>query len=71
MQKLPDSEMDVPHSNDDVLSRAVHAKLRASSAHWNALPLVGYQHCCDPDIVVELRNCACGSTLGRRTRKGA
>ena len=33
---------------------------------------VGYQQASDPydpDDVIELRNCTCGSTLGRRTRR--
>ena len=49
---------------------ALHAELRADTARWNALPLVGFQYGeeeCDR-IIVELRHCTCGSTLGRRVR---
>ena len=38
---------------------------------WRSLPFVGYQHKDphDPEDFIELRNCTCGSTLGRRTRR--
>ena len=49
---------------------ALHAELRADTARWNALPLVGFQYgeeeCAQ--VIVELRHCTCGSTLGRRVR---
>jgi uncharacterized protein YegP (UPF0339 family) len=51
---------------------ALHAEVRADIMRWKSLPLVGFQQRVephDPDDVVELRNCTCGSTLGRRTRR--
>lgn len=53
-------------------SAAVHAEVRADIMLWRALPFVGFQQRSeshDPDDVIELRNCTCGSTLGRRTRR--
>src|SRR5947207_14065769 len=48
----------------------VHARLRADSVEWKALSIIGFQRSDtrDPDDVIELRNCTCGSTLGRRRR---
>lgn len=49
-----------------------HTRLRADESRWSALTFVGIQECFDlhdPDEVIELRNCTCGSTLGRRTRR--
>lgn len=55
---------------DIVEANAAHAELRADPALWNALPFVGYQlygEAREQDaLVVELRHCPCGSTLGRR-----
>ena len=55
---------------DAVHAIAVHAELRADVARWNALPLVGFQLYGEAGVkdgvVLELRNCMCGSTLGRR-----
>ena len=53
-------------------SAAVHAEVRADIMLWRSLPFVGFQQRSepyDPEDVVELRNCTCGSTLGRRTRR--
>jgi hypothetical protein len=58
--------------DDGVHGAASHADLRADEARWNALALVGIQDCYElrePGDVIELRNCTCGSTLGRRTRR--
>ena len=60
------SESDRPHDS------ASHAHIRADEGRWNALPLVGLQDCFGlrgPDDIIELRNCTCGTTLGRRTRR--
>lgn len=47
-----------------------HARIRADVELWNALPLVGIQHDLDnSEMVIELRNCVCGSTLGRLMRR--
>jgi len=49
---------------------AIHQRLRRDERRWQKLPLVGFQHYdADEDVVVELRNCSCGSTLGRRVRR--
>lgn len=50
---------------------AAHAEIRADTLLWKALPLIGFQQHdqSDPDDVIELRNCTCGSTLGKRTRR--
>jgi len=56
---------DGPHGCAD------HARLRADEDRWSTLALVGIQECCElrgPNYIIELRNCTCGSTLGRRTR---
>jgi len=53
---------------------AIHAEVRADSTRWKSLPFVGFQQCGephDPNDVIELRNCTCGSTLGRRSREKA
>ena len=58
--------------NDEAHGADGHARLRADESRWSALVLVGIQECADlrgPDDVIELRNCTCGSTLGRRTRR--
>jgi predicted nucleic acid-binding Zn finger protein len=49
---------------------ACHAKIKTDGRHWRTLPLVGIQRYvgADQDVIVELRNCTCGSTLGRRVR---
>lgn len=62
----------------DLHSAAVHAEIRADILLWKSLPLVGFQQCAEPHDpgdpdgpdgdVIELRNCTCGSTLGRRAR---
>ena len=57
--------------DDGPHGRADHARLRADEGRWSALALVGIQECCElrgPNDILELRNCTCGSTLGRRTR---
>lgn len=46
-----------------------HARLRADNELWNALPFVGIQCDLHDSEVVELRNCGCGSTLGRLIRR--
>jgi len=51
-----------------VHEEADHEQLRADDERWNALPLVGFQQCdsgCYSEVIIELRNCSCGSTLGR------
>jgi hypothetical protein len=47
---------------------ACHAKIKTDRARWRSLPLVGIQRYvgAQQDVLVELRNCTCGSTLGRR-----
>lgn len=53
-------------------SAEVHAEIRADIMRWRALRFVGFQQrgkSHDPSDVIELRNCTCGSTLGRRTRR--
>ena len=47
----------------------VHEQLRDDLKRWRSLTLIGTQPCLDPTIVVELRNCTCGSTLGRRVKR--
>lgn len=46
-----------------------HAALRSTPALWAALPLVGHQVSeadeDGPRVVLELRDCSCGSTLAR------
>ena len=56
-------------------SDAAHAEIRADILRWKSLPLVGFQQRAEPHDpgdadgdVIELRNCTCGSTLGRRAR---
>jgi hypothetical protein len=50
-----------------VCSQALHNALKADDAAWATLPLVGVQHIDadedGPAESLELRNCACGSTL--------
>lgn len=49
-----------------------HAALKADDAAWNALDLVGFQEDYDDDgnrSDLELRNCACRSTLCRPARR--
>lgn len=48
-----------------------HAQLCADEDRWSTLAIVGIQECYGlrGDDVIELRNCTCGSTLGRRTRR--
>lgn len=49
-----------------------HERLRADEDRWIALAFVGIQECGalrEPDDIIELRNCTCGSTLGRRQRR--
>ena len=48
---------------------AEHKRIRSDEDRWNALPLLGVQHRDDRDYVIELRNCSCGSTLGRVLRR--
>ena len=53
---------------------ALHAEVRADIIRWKSLPFVGFQQCVephDPNDVIELRNCTCGSTLGRRLRRSS
>ena len=48
---------------------AYHEKLRTDDNLWHALEPLGIQECYGlrgPDEAIELRNCTCGSTLGRR-----
>ena len=63
-------EQAVAVHEDAVHANTVHAELRTDDARWNALPLVGFQlfgEAREMDAsVFELRNCMCGSTLGRR-----
>lgn len=50
--------------------REIHQRLRDDGVRWNALPFVGIQHgAADLSYVLELRNCTCGSTLGRRIQE--
>lgn len=47
---------------------ADHDQLQSDDARWNELTFVGIQDCFglrEPDDIIELRNCTCGSTLGR------
>ena len=49
-----------------------HAELRKNTKRWKELPLIGFQRCAEvfgPGEAIELRNCPCGSTLGRRIKK--
>jgi len=50
---------------------ACHAKIKTDRKQWRALTLVGIQRYvgANQDVIVELRNCTCGSTLGRRVRR--
>lgn len=62
----------IPEHDDALHSHDGHARLRADEDRWSALAFVGIQECGElrgPDDVIELRNCTCGSTLGRRTRR--
>ncbi len=43
---------------------ATHAELKRSPA-WDELPLIGVMPGADGEPDLELRNCSCGSTLGR------
>lgn len=57
--------------HDEVHGASEHERIRADEAHWNTLTFVGIQDCFGlrgPDEVLELRNCTCGSTLGRRAK---
>jgi uncharacterized protein YegP (UPF0339 family) len=68
-------EQAVAVHEDAVHANAVHAELRTDVARWNSLPLVGFQlygeaHEMDA-VVIELRHCMCGSTLGRRVSSRA
>ena len=47
-----------------VCSQAAHAALKADPAAWSALRFVGFTYAPD-GRVLELRQCPCGSTLGR------
>ena len=65
IQRIVSDPDDEPHSSGG------HARLRADEARWSTLALVGIQESCElrgPNYILELRNCTCGSTLGRRTR---
>lgn len=68
-------EQTVAVHEDADRANVVHAELRTDVARWNALPFAGFQlygEARDPDaIVVELRHCVCGSTLGRRVSSRA
>ena len=58
--------------DDEPHGHASHARLRADEGRWSSLAFVGIQECYElrgPDDIIELRNCTCGSTLGRRTRR--
>ena len=55
--------MTAPHDDDG------HARLRADESRWSTLAFVGIQECYELHDILELRNCTCGSTLGRRTTK--
>lgn len=46
----------------------VHSKIRVDLKRWRSLPLVGIQRCLDPNFVIELRTCTCGSMLGQRVK---
>lgn len=54
-----------------VHENAFHSELRADDTRWNALPFVGLQQGDDPHDTLELRDCVCGSTLGRRVTRGS
>lgn len=57
-------------SDRDAEHEDTHAHIRSDDELWNALPLVGMQwDSYASDMVIELRNCSCGSTLGRRVRR--
>ena len=60
--------------NDDMHDKDGHARIREDDGRWHTLTIVGIQECFGlrgPDDIIELRNCTCGSTLGRRTRSNA
>lgn len=46
---------------------AAHDRLKRSTDTWVALDLVGVQ-LVDDELTLELRNCACGSTLAREVK---
>ena len=39
-----------------------HEQLKQSPA-WGTLPFIGYMDAAEDDLELELRNCACGSTI--------
>lgn len=60
-----------PLGIEAVHSAEVHAEFRSNIVLWRSLPFVGFQQRVephDPRDVLELRNCTCGSTLGRRLK---
>ena len=48
-------------------TRAVHDQIKRDAGAWASLPYLGLQ-ADGPRHVLELRNCACGSTLAKRRR---
>jgi len=46
-----------------------HNRLRMDEERWGELAFVGIQESEVNDIAIELRNCTCGTTLGRRAQK--
>jgi len=67
-----DAATRLPKQDNEPHDSASHARLRADDDRWNALALIGLQDCFGlrgPDDVIEMRNCTCGTTLGRRTRR--
>lgn len=67
-------ESNLPAHDDQLHDSASHVRLRNDKQRWSALSLVGIQECNGlrgPDAIIELRNCTCGTTLGRLTRRTA
>ena len=62
----------MPEISDGTHDSSSHARVLTDEDRWNALTLIGLQDCFGlrgPDDVIELRNCTCGTTLGRRTKR--
>jgi hypothetical protein len=63
---VPEAELDAVDTIDMVCSEAEHERMKADDTQWAALPCIGRQRYDYGDgeaETLEMRNCACGSTL--------
>ena len=60
----------MPEEEEAAHDGSVHEQLREDGARWITLPFVGIQRgAAGLSYALELRNCTCGSTLGRRVKE--